>query len=66
MKREQLEAIQDSLINGQCKQMVEQIDEYGLYGFFPDYQNFLKGYESDDQYFYFADAVISYHRIKNR
>ena len=71
-----IETIHESLVNGQRRQMVEQIDEYGLYAFWRDYVNFL-----DRVFFYtgaleaaglkemnafLSDAVISYHRIKNR
>jgi len=66
-----IETIHESLVNGQRKQMVEQIDEYGLYDFWADYKWWLIecGYiDSDDTdgYEYFMDAVVSYHRIKNR
>lgn len=63
-----IETIHESLVNGQRQQMTVQIDEYGIYDFFSDYKEYLK-----DQYVntksilaYFSDAVISYHRIKNR
>ena len=58
--------IHDSLINGQRKQMTEQIDEYGLYDFFEDYKNYLCDTEQGMAFHHFQDAVISYHRIKNR
>ena len=61
--------IHNSLENGQRKQMVELIDEYGLYDFWDDYRSFLRAsiFPADDEsaFDYFADAVISYHRIKN-
>lgn len=66
MKQKQIEAIHESLVNGQRKQMVEQIDEYGVYDFWYDYRNYLcmlcetLGLVFD----YFTDAAISYHRIK--
>ena len=67
-KQEQIETIHESLVNGQRKQMVSQIDEYGLYDFWDDYGNYLiRMYtETLSQFGYFQDAVISYHRIKNR
>ena len=60
-----LDTIHDSLINGQRKQMVEQIDEYGPV-FWERYEGYLEGlYMSDKKNEWFKDAVISYHRIKN-
>ena len=66
--QEQLEQIHESLINGNRRQMVEQIDKYGLYDFWDDYKRYLS-----DLYInlstvlnYFTDATISYFRIKNR
>jgi hypothetical protein len=37
-----IETIHESLVNGQRRQMVEQIKEYGLYDFFSDYRDYLK------------------------
>jgi len=73
MKRNDIETIHESLINGQRRQMVTQIDEYGS-DFWSDYRDYLKelytaeGNTIDDygSYDYFSDAVISYHRIKAR
>jgi len=67
-KKEQLETIHNSLVNGQRKQMKSQIDEYGLYDFFEDYKEYLlEMYDSIKTVFeYFSDAVISYHRIANK
>ena len=69
-KKINIETIHESLINGQRKQMVNQIDEYGLTDFLGDYRDWLQdnGYidlPDTDGFLYFADAVISYHRIKN-
>ena len=67
MHYDKLEIIHESLINGQRKQMVNQIDEYGLYDFWEDYQHFLyKSYATKTAFDYFSDATISYFRIKNR
>lgn len=67
MKQEQIEEIHESLINGQRKQMTSQIDEYGLYDFFADYDNYLReAFGPQTAYNYFSDAVISYHHNKNR
>ena len=61
-----IEEIHNSLVNGQRKQMVTQIDAYGLYDFWSDYVDFLGENSMSNQYVWFADAVISYHRIKER
>ena len=66
-KMSTMEEIHLSLVNGQRRQMVEQIDEYGVYDFWADYKNYLsESYYVDEKFDYFADSVISYHRIKNR
>ena len=56
-----------SLINGQRRQMVEQIDEYGPMDFWPDFQDYLKMTMTDKEALdIFADACKSYARIKGR
>ena len=64
----ELDEIHNSLINGQKRQMVDQINEYGLYDFFSDYKYFLTAFYFDETTVlkYFSDCVISYHRITNR
>lgn len=61
-----IELIDDSLLNGQRRQMVEYIDEYGVGGFWADYKAWLCRTVSTkaDQLYYFTDATISYFRIK--
>ena len=67
MKTELLENIHESLVNGQRKQMVRQIDDYGLYDFFDDYAGYLYDlYSITSAYDYLRDAASSYHRITNR
>ena len=63
-----LSDIHESLVNGQRRQMVQQIDEYGVYDFWQDYREYLHGIyiEIDSILKYFTDATISYFRIKNR
>jgi putative heme iron utilization protein len=63
-----ISTIHDSLVNGQRQQMVEQINEYGLYDFWADYKRYLfEVYvDRDVDYKYFSDAVISFHRIQER
>ena len=62
-----IETIHDSLVNGQRRQMVLQIEEYGLYDFWSDYRAYLcELYVEDGSRFdYFTDATISYFRITN-
>ena len=68
MNYEKIIEIHESLVNGQRRQMVNQIDEYGLYDFWKDYLEYLyQRYVQETVVFgYFYDVVISYHRIKNR
>jgi hypothetical protein len=63
---EQMMDIHESLVNGQRRQMVKQIDEYG-HDFWNDYAVFLNDlYDITPRLIYFQDATISYFRIKNR
>ena len=68
MKTIEIETIHESLVNGQRRQMVEQIDEYGLYDFWVDYGDYLTNLYADfvPRWTNYQDAVISYFRIKNR
>jgi len=62
-----IEDIHESAVNGQKKQMVRQIDEYGLYDFWADYNHFLRDTETPiNAYNCFVDATVSYFRIKER
>jgi hypothetical protein len=62
--------IHDSLINGQRRQMVDQIDEYGPMDFWPEYAEYVAAVcDTDDgwrAYEDLKDAVGSYFRIKGR
>ena len=59
-----IEEIHESLVNGQKKQMVTQIKEYGLYDFWADYKEYLDGlYAPESAYNYFWAATSSYFRI---
>lgn len=62
-----IEEIHMSLVNGQRRQMVEQIKKYCKYDFFADYKAYLQElYGIDACFEYFTDCVISYNRITNR
>ena len=67
-KQDMLSMILDSLINGQRRQMVKQIDEYGTYDFFPDFADYLEDTMGTRLAItnYYRDAVVSYHRIKGK
>jgi len=69
MYAKQIEQIHESLINGQRKQAVNQIDDYGnSYDFWADYKEYLNSLypKHHSRYVYFTDLCISYFRIKNR
>ena len=62
-----IKEIHGSLVNGQRRQMVKQINQYGIIDFFPEYKAFLLDlYCEHSAYGYFSDAVISYHKLSNR
>ncbi|MCK5307116.1 MAG: hypothetical protein KAJ73_00760 [Zetaproteobacteria bacterium] len=65
-----IETIFESLVNGQRKQMVEQIDEMGADVAFQALKEYLDNHYGDEPpitaYRYFSDATISYFRIKAR
>ena len=62
-----MEDIHYSLVNGQRKQAVLYIDDYGLYDFWADYRDYLsENVPVNDARKYFEDMAISYFRIKNR
>ena len=64
-KQEKIEEIHDKSLNGQKKDMVALIDEYGLYDFWSDYADYLHDMfiNEADRYHWFRDAVVHYHRI---
>lgn len=63
-----IETIHKSMVNGQRRQAVSQIDEFGLYDFFEYYADYLENLYVDKgvAFAYLKDAASSYHRIKNR
>lgn len=63
-KKIEIETIHESLVNGQRRQMVKQIKQYGLYDFWSDYKDYLD--ERHINIGFFRDAVISYFRITAR
>ena len=61
-----IEAINESLVNGQRRQMTNQIKAYGS-DFWSDFRDFLDThFELETAYQQFTDAVISFNRITNR
>jgi len=58
-----IETIHESYINGQRKQMVAQIDEYGPL-FWEDYRYYLTDFLPSDQRKYFMNVTVTYHKIK--
>ena len=67
-KLKDIEQIHESMINGQGKQAVEQMTEYGDYDFAKDYMNYLQDIciSGRDAWRYFTDAIITRDRIRNR
>jgi len=62
----ELDTIHLSLVNGQRRQMKEQIEEYGL-DFWADYKAYLLDiYPANRTLEYFSDAVISFNRLESR
>ncbi len=70
-----IEDIHNNLVNGNRRDMVKQIDEYGRYDFWSDYKDYLNQTYGRDEggrggqgnaWDYFTDACISYFRIKAR
>ena len=60
----ELYTIHESQINGQRKQMADQINEYGIYNFWSDYKDFLVlMYSHENRFKFYTDAVISYTRL---
>ena len=70
MDYENIKNIHENLINGNRRDCVKLIKEYGLYDFWPDYRDYLKqtyGSELDNHASnYFIEMTISYFRITNR
>jgi hypothetical protein len=62
-----IEQIHESIVNGQRKQAVKQMEDYGMYDFFEDYAEYLYSmYALTAAFEYLKDASSSYFRIKNR
>ena len=65
-----IDQIIESYQNGQNKQMVYQIENYGIHSFFPDYHRFLESHASDHNEFkhmlvIFGEIVATYHILKD-
>ena len=67
MTNNNIEAIKDSFDNGNRRQMVEQIDEYG-YEFWDDFRRYLDDTKLNTPfaYYYFSSVTISYFILKAR
>jgi len=66
MKYDQLQEVHESMVNGQRHQAVKEMKSYGLYDFFADYKRYLHEdimCSISNELEFFADAVVSYHRI---
>lgn len=59
--------IHENILNGNRRDAVKLIDEYGM-DFFSEYKRYLQDtYEYlPSEYVHFTDAVLSYFRIKER
>ncbi len=62
-----IEIIHESLVNGQRKQMVKQIDAYGIefWNDFAVYLSYISTGTMHTAYEAFTDTTISYFKIKN-
>lgn len=67
-QHQQINAIHDSMINGQRKQAVKQMQDYSMYNFFEDYSTYLRANYRDveQREAFILDAANSYFRITNR
>lgn len=67
-KHSEMIEIVNSHINGNGRQMVNQIDEYGTYDFFADLVVYLgaRTESASSQYYDFQKITVKYHRIKAR
>ena len=65
-KAEMMRDIHASIVNGQRKQVVQFIEDYGLADFWPDYASFLQQMWGDcheARRASFEDIVITYFRL---
>lgn len=68
-KRNKLIEIDNTYINGNLRDMVKLINEYGLYDFWADYYDFLfteRESELSFKFYTYSEMVKSYHRITYR
>lgn len=67
MKQGILHDIHENFINGNKRDVVKQIDEYGHRDFWNDYLSFCEEiYSFDAAYRQYTDVSISYNNIKHR
>jgi len=67
-QHEQINAIHESLINGQGRQAVKQMQDYSMYDFFADYSTYLRAIydDAEKRESYLLAAANYYFRITNR
>lgn len=67
-QHEQINAIHESLINGQGRQAVKQMQDYSMYDFFTDYSTYLRAIydDAEERESYLLAAANYYFRITNR
>jgi hypothetical protein len=67
-QHQQINAIHESLINGQGKQAVTQMQDYSMYDFFSDYSTYLDALYVDEKAKkeYILRAANLYFRLTNR
>jgi hypothetical protein len=63
-----LMTIHNSYLNGQFKQMVKQIQKYGVYNFWEDYREFAEIHNTTAKQAYdnYTKVHIFYNRLKGR
>jgi hypothetical protein len=67
-QHQQINAIHESILNGQGKQAVKQMQDYSMYDFFADYSTYLNALYEDERAKkeYILQAANLYFRITNR
>ncbi len=68
VKQKQIRNIYDNYLNGNLRECINLINEYGEYEFYSDFRNFLLNLfvNSGNAYMIFSEFVVSIMRVKNR